>query len=150
MTFLRWTVLAGIVFAATKFCPAQQKFPLRHGEWEATQSVAGTPGAPMTLHFCLNDELWTKALTQSPICSVQQLTVSSTGASYMLDCPMKTFQMKGKVDMTFYGMEHMTAKGAMEMTMNGQTTNSTSVTDFRWKATACSPDDINLRQHAAQ
>jgi hypothetical protein len=58
---------------------------------------------------------------------------------------MKAFQMKGKVDMTFDGMEHMVAKGQIDITMNGKTTSSSSLADYRWKGATCSPNDANLK-----
>jgi hypothetical protein len=58
---------------------------------------------------------------------------------------MKVYKMNGKVEMTFDGMEHMIARGSIDVTMNGTTTHSTSMTDYRWKNATCSPNDMNLR-----
>ncbi len=150
MNVLKWTALCLIALMATAVSWAQQKFPLRAGEWETTtpSSTAGQP--PTVLLYCLNDELWTKALTQMTSCSITQLNVSLTGASYSMDCPMKTFQMKGKVVMSFDGMTHMTARGSFDMTMNGKSTHTDSQTDYRWKGSTCNPStDMNLKFNKA-
>jgi hypothetical protein len=99
--------------------------------------------------YCLNDTLWQKALTQDPLCSVQQLAITSGGGSYSLDCESKSFQMKGKVNMVFDGLEHMTAKGQIDITMGGKTTSSTSVAEYHWKGATCSPNDANLKPKKA-
>jgi hypothetical protein len=103
----------------------------------------------MTMLYCLNDALWQKALTQDPLCSVQQLAITSSGGSYSLDCESKSFQMKGKVNMVFDGLEHMTAKGQIDITMSGKTTSSTSVAEYHWKGATCSPNDANLKTKKA-
>ena len=138
-------VLCILAFLAAAHCTAQQKFPLRSGEWEAKMSAENMPDSSMTMKYCLNDELWTKSLTQNPSCKINQLNITSSGATYTMDCPMKSVQMTGKVAMTFDGMEHMTAKGLIDTTVNGKTTSSVTHVDYRWKAAACSPDDANLR-----
>ncbi len=146
MTSFKWTALCLIALVATAISSAQQKFPLRAGEWETTTPSSIPNQSPTVLRYCLNDELWTKALTKMTSCSVTQLNVSLIGASYILDCPMKTVQMKGKVVMSFDGMSHMTAKGSFDMTVNGKVTHSESQTDYRWKGPTCNPNtDINLK-----
>jgi hypothetical protein len=97
----------------------------------------------------LNDDMWTKGLSENPGCTVQNLSVTATGASYNVDCPLRTFQMKGTVDFFFDGMTHMAGKGSLDLNFNGKTTHSNTQSDYHWKQSACSPDDINLRQHAA-
>jgi hypothetical protein len=149
MALLKHVAFGVIALVAIQACLAQSKFPLRSGQWEATTSLTGTQNQPLTTAYCLNDELWQKALTQNPYCSVQQLRVTSGGASYLVDCPMKSFQMKGKVEMTFDGMQHMTATGQFDITMEGKTTTSATVADYRWKGAVCSPDDANLRPKKA-
>jgi len=146
MTGLKWGALAVMAIMAVAVCSAQQKFPLRSGEWEATMSAAGPQAPPLVLRYCLNDALWEKALTQNPSCHIQMLNLSSRGASYTMDCNAQVYQMKGKVDMTFDGIEHMTAKGSIDMTMNGKTTHSVSAVDYRYKGATCSPNDLNLKQ----
>jgi hypothetical protein len=145
MTFLKSVVCGVIALAAIQVCSAQNKFPLRSGEWEAKMSDPGSPNSSVSMLYCLNDALWQKALTQDPQCSIQHLAIMSSGGSYTLDCEMKVFQMKGKVDLIFDGLEHMTAKGQIDITMNGKTTSSTSVADYHWKSATCSPDDANLK-----
>jgi hypothetical protein len=130
---------------AASFCSAQQKFPLRPGEWEATLPAASAQDAPTVLPYCLNDELWLKAFNIMPSCTIQNFTMTSRGASYTMDCDMKMYRMNGKVEMTFDGMEHMSANGSFDMTMNKTTTHTTSKTDYRWKGPTCSPNDMNLR-----
>lgn len=142
MTFLKYAMAGAIVILTAQLAAAQQKFPLRSGEWETTTTASGQSA---TLLYCLNDDLWTKSLTQDPSCKVSQLVVTSSGASYHLDCDMKVFQMKSNIVMTFDGKEHMTAKGLTEITMNGKTTSTTSAVDYRWKSSTCSPNDMNLR-----
>jgi hypothetical protein len=134
-----------MVLIAASLCSAQQKFPLRPGEWNVTMSAAGSQDAPMVIPFCLNDETWQKAFNQMPSCTIQNFTTTSTGASYTLDCDMKMYRMNGKVVLTFDGMEHMVASGSIDMTMNGTTTHTTSLTDYRWRGATCSPNDINMK-----
>ncbi len=145
MTFLKYVALGVIALVSNQICSAQNKFPLRSGQWEAVTSFIGSPSQPITVQYCLNDALWQKALTQNPVCSVQQLRITAGGASYTVDCPMKTMQMKGTVNMVFDGLEHMTAKGQFDVTLNGKTTNSSTVAEYHWKGVTCSPDDANLR-----
>jgi hypothetical protein len=145
MTYFKLTGLVAMVLVASTFCSAQQKFPLRSVEWEATVPAINSQDTATVLPYCLNDETWLKAFTQMPSCTIQNFTMTSKGASYTLDCNMSTYRMNGKVQMTFDGMEHMTANGSIDMTMNGKTTHSTSVTDYRWKGATCSPNDLNLR-----
>ena len=150
MTFLKMAALGASVLMAAVGSSAQQKFPLHAGEWESTIASSTPNQQPMVLRYCLNDELWTKALTKMTSCSVTHLAVTPIGASYNLDCPMKTVQMVGKVVMSFDGMSHMTAKGAFDMTMNGKVSHSETRTDYRWKSPTCNPNaDMNLKfQHA--
>jgi len=144
MRFPGHAAISAIVIMAAAVASAQQKFPLRPGEWEA--STPSTPGAaPIMLLYCLNNETWTKALTQNPICTIQQFTVNSSGASYLLDCPSKAFQMKGKVTMRFDGMTHIVGKSSMDATVDGKTTHYDSQTNYVWKNATCSPNDMNLR-----
>ena len=130
---------------ATSFCSAQQKFPLRSGEWEATVPAINAQDTATVLPYCLNDETWQKSFNQMPSCTIQNFTMTSNGYSYTLVCDMKLYRMNGKVVVTFDGMEHMTGKGMIDMTMNGTTTHTTSITDYRWKGATCSPNDLNLR-----
>jgi Protein of unknown function (DUF3617) len=147
MTFSKWAAVGAIAIMATAVASAQQKFPLRSGEWESSTSV-GPGQAPFVMPFCLNDELWTKALNKNPSCSIQNLTVSSGGGSYNLDCPMKSFQMKGTVTLTFDGMTHMVSKASFDTTSKGQTTHVDSTSEWRWKGPVCNPDvDMNLKKN---
>jgi hypothetical protein len=142
MRISRWAVLPVIAVTAGVACSAQQKFPLRPGEWVLT-----TPAMPNdSMLFCLNDEMWQKALTQNPVCTIQQLSVTPGSISYFMNCPAKSFQMKGKVTLTFDGMEHMTGKALFDTTVNGKTTTAAPYsTDYRWKGSQCSPADVNMR-----
>ncbi len=103
----------------------------------------------MTLLFCFTDETWRKALTQNPICKVEQLSVTSTGMHYFVDCEGKTFQMKGPAEMIFDGMEHMTGKGTFTGVAGGKTISTQSQTEYHWKNAACRPTDVNLRAKSA-
>ena len=145
MAFLKYVALSLMALVAIQACSAQNKFPLHSGEWQAVMSVPGSPSSSMTMLYCLNDALWQKALTQDPECSIQQLAITSGGGSYTIDCASKVFQMKGKVDLIFDGLDHMTAKGQITITMNGTTTSSTTVAEYRWKGATCSPNDANLK-----
>lgn len=146
MTSFKWTIFCLFALMATAVSSAQQKFPLRAGEWATTTPSTIPNQPPMVLLYCLNDELWTKALAKGTSCSVTQLNVSRTGANYVLDCPMKTVQMKDKVVMSFDGMTHMTSKSSSDMTMNGKVSHSESQTDYRWKGPTCNPTaDQNLK-----
>jgi hypothetical protein len=145
MAFFKSAVFGVLVLTATAACSAQQKFPLRAGEWSVTVAGAAPTDQQTSLLYCLNDEQWTKALTQDPTCTVSNLIVTPIGASYHMECNMKVMQMKGDVVMTFDGMEHMTSKGSFDMTLNGKTTSSATHAEYRWKGPACSPDDMNLR-----
>jgi hypothetical protein len=149
MTFLKYVTLSFITLAAIQVSSPQNKFPLRSGQWEAVTSFVSSPSQSITVQYCLNDALWQKALTQNSVCSVQQLSITSGGASYTVDCPMKAMQMKGKVNMVFDGMEHMTAKGLFDITMNGKTTNSSTVAEYHWKGATCDPNDANLKTQKA-
>jgi len=133
----RW-VLAGTLFiSATGMVAQEQGFPLRPGGWEVTSKTAGL-SEPIVLQQCLTNETWAKGLTQVPSCKIQELSVNSKGMHYSLDCQMKTIRMKGQVDFTFDGMEHMTGKSTMTMvSADGKTTTSQVDSDYRWKAAAC-------------
>src|SRR5580692_6747894 len=123
MTFLKVAAVGAFVLITTVASSAQQKFPLRSGEWEFSTPNLMNNGAPMVMPFCLNDELWTKALNKNPSCTFQNFNLTSSGGSYNLECPMKSMQMKGRVTLIFDGMTHMTSKGSFDMTANGQTTH---------------------------
>lgn len=145
MAFLKWMAFGVLAFMATSICSAQQKFPLRSGEWAATTPSPTAGQEPTVLLYCLNDEMWTRALTQDTHCTVTQLSVTSSGATYHMDCQLKVFEMKGNVEMRFDGMDHMTAKASIDMTLNGKTTSSVTNSDYRWKNASCSPNDLNMR-----
>lgn len=145
MASLKYVALGVMALVSIQVCSAQNKFPLRSGEWEATISAPGSESSPVTMLYCLNDALWQKALTQDPQCTIQQLTITSGGGGYTMDCEMKVFQMKGKVDLIFDGLEHMTAKGRVDITMNGKTTSSATAAEYRWKGPTCSQNDANLK-----
>lgn len=141
---------AAVVFliGATAASAADPGFPLRPGEWTTTTKTAQS-AEPMVMLFCLNNETWIKAMTQNGACTMQQTASSSKGMSISLDCPNKAFQMKGTVDMSYDGMEHMVAKAKLAMTIDGKTTMSEATTDYRWKAAACSSEDMNMKKKSA-
>jgi hypothetical protein len=146
MAILKWTAAGMIALFTAATCSAQHKFPLRPGEWALTSPDSGS----VPLLFCLNDEMWEKALTQNPVCIIQQLAVTASGASYYMNCPAKSFQMKGPVTLTFDGLQHMTGKAVIDMTIGGKTSTSTSLSDYRWKSATCSPDDMNMHPPKTQ
>ena len=147
MTFQKWSSIFLLALMAAAVASAQQKFPLRSGEWTlSTSDPMGAAGQSAGVLFCLNDELWTKALTQNPSCTISQLTLNAGGGSYLLDCPMKSLQMKGNVKLTFDGTTHMIGNAALEVTIKGKTTHMDSTSDFRWKGPTCDPNaDMNLK-----
>lgn len=145
MTFLKWTALGIFAFMATAVSSAQQKFPLRPGEWEVTVSPSAPNAKPVVRHDCLNDETWQKALAPNPTCTLKQLSSSAAGASYAMDCQSAAMQIKVRSDVSFDGMEHMTAKSTVETTLNGQSFNRVALVDYRWKGSVCSPTDNNLK-----
>jgi hypothetical protein len=137
-------ILIAIFSGISLCCQAQQHFPLRSGEWAYTS--AQMPGDPML--FCINDELWQKGLTQNRECTIHEFNATSNGASYLLDCPLRTFHMSGKVTITYDGMEHMLGMADINATVNGKTTATHSTGEYRWKSSQCSPKDMNL--HSAK
>jgi hypothetical protein len=147
MTLLKSAALGAIVLMTTAVVSAQQHFPLRSGEWAASvPDPSGPNKAPFVMLYCLNDELWTKALTQNPSCSISQFNVAFGGGSYYLTCTMKTVQMKGNVKLTFDGMTHMVANASLDTTAGGKTTHTDSTSDYRWKGPTCNPNtDMNLK-----
>lgn len=100
----------------------------------------------MVFLYCLNDQLWQKALTQNPSCKIDMISITSHGANYSLDCPNPVMHLRGKVQLIFDGMTHMTGNGQVDITANGNTTHSTSRIDYHWKSSTCGPNDMNLRQ----
>jgi hypothetical protein len=86
MTFLKFAGLGLIIFLASSLSSAQ-KFPLQPGEWAAIRSNATQHGKPAkTSLFCLNDEAWAGMLGGRSGCTIQQLSLSSSGGSYSKDC----------------------------------------------------------------
>jgi hypothetical protein len=146
MTFLKCAAVCLIALMATTVLSAQQNFPLRSGEWDATVPNPEASKPPMHLLYCLNNETWDRALVHNPTCSIQQLSISLTGLSYSMDCPTKSFQLKGKVNVSFDGLTHMISKTSIDTIVNGKTTHADSQVDYRWKAAACDPNaDMNLK-----
>jgi hypothetical protein len=142
---MKRTLSLSLLLLNGALCTAQQGFPLKPGDWEATTAVPGMD-EPMVMHFCLTDAEWTRALTQNPTCKIEQFNVTSKGATYAMNCNMKSAQMKGAIELKFDGMEHMTGTGNITMVMNGKSTQSTTVTEYRWKTSQCSANDMNLRK----
>lgn len=141
MAFPKCWVLLAAAAAASATCQTEQKFPLRQGEWEVSTLLHGA-SQPIVLHVCLNDTLWTKALSQTPDCSIQGLRVWAKGVNYSTQCPAKN--MKANVELTFDGKEHMTGKASIDATLNGTATAAVSLVDYRWKNAICGVDDVNL------
>ena len=146
MNFPKVLPCAIVAFAllAAAAASAQQKFPLRQGEWKLTTPDPTQPNQPFVLNYCLNDQTWARSLSNST-CTASNLTRTATGLTYNLTCNMKTLQMSGTGIWTFDGMEHISVKSVTTVTMNGKSNTNTTTADFRWKAAACSPNDLNLR-----
>jgi hypothetical protein len=142
---MRWIGAGLLVLVVAGVGVAQQGFPLRPGDWESTTKSEGS-GEPTIVHFCLNNETWIKALTQVPACTIRQLTATSKGVSYSMDCSMKNLEMKSQVIFTYDGLEHMTGKASVAATSSGKTTNSQSLTEYRWKGATCTSADVNLKK----
>jgi hypothetical protein len=125
---------------------AQQKFPMQSGEWAATLSVAAPNGKAPVLLYCLNDETWDKALIHNPACSTQKLAITSSGASYVMDCQHGSVEIKGTVSIAFDGRQHMVTKNSIDTITNGQTAHKEYSADYRWKGPTCDPNaDMNLK-----
>lgn len=121
---------------------AQNKFPLRDGEWEATTQVPGSGN--MNQLFCFNDESWMKAMSSRKGCAMQDLTVTSKGAHFVVDCGSKT-KMRIPIDITFDGREHMVAKAHLSMDIQGKMTDFDTSTEYHFKNAACDATrDVNL------
>jgi hypothetical protein len=136
------------LFLASLACSAQQKFPLRPGEWTAsiTSQVAGAQ--PITMLYCMNDETWQKAISGNASCAMKNLILTPMGGSYSVDCSSSAAHMTGDFKVVFDGMTHMTSSGSINMTMNGNAIHKSSTADFHWKGPTCNPAaDINLRNH---
>lgn len=151
MTVFKWTALGAAVLAAAGVCPAQQqqRFPLQPGEWEVSTTAQGSR-EPVVLRVCLNDDLWTRALSPSPKCSIQGLNVTAKGVSYVSTCPSSTSEMKSTVEITFDGKDHMVAKGTSEIVADGNKSTIKSLADYRWKNPTCNPSDVNLKYSNSQ
>jgi len=149
MTLSKWPALCLLALMAAAVCSAQH-FPLRSGEWtSATPNPMSPNSPPMNMLFCMDDATWTKALKGSPTCSLQQLSISSSGGSYSLVCNGAHLQMVGKFKLTFDGMTHMTSSGSIDTTFNGKTMHADATTEFHWKGPVCDPNtDVNLRDHS--
>jgi hypothetical protein len=139
-----WWVGAAIVLlaAAAGMCADPRGFPLRPGDWEIS-TTPGVNGQPLVTHLCFTSETWLKGLTQNPSCKIEDISVTSKGMHYVVNCEMRTVQMKGPVDLTFDGMEHMTGKASVAVIRLGKTTTSETVSDYRWKNAACTSADAS-------
>jgi len=142
LTRVCWLAASVLVFDAAGV--AQQGFPERPGDWEVTGKMDALP-EPIVQHFCFTSETWAKALTQNPTCKVQDISVTSKGIHYTLDCDRKTAQTKGTTDITFDGTEHMIGKSTITTTSGGKSRSSVVVTDYRWKGAACTDADVNMK-----
>jgi hypothetical protein len=146
MTLARSLALIGIALSTSGLCVAQQqKFPLRPGDWEVGTTMPSAT-QPIVFRVCLNDELWTQALSNNPDCSVLDLNVTPKGASYRMDCSTKSYTMKGTVQLNFDGKEHISGKGFVNLTQDGKISNVSTTVDYRWKGADCNANDVNLKQ----
>ena len=144
---VRFAIFIAAIVAYFHVSQAQQKFPERAGEWEMKMNLPGPAESAqsMTTLFCLNDELWEKALKQNPSCKLQILSSTSKGTSYTFDCSSATYQITGKADLTYDGAEHIVGKATVQTTRSGKATSSATASDWRWKSPACGPNDVNTR-----
>ncbi len=146
MTFPKLAAVGAIALMATAVSSAQQKFPMQSGEWAVTLTVAAPNGKPAVLLYCLNDETWDKALIHNPACSTQKLSITSSGASYVMDCQHGSVETKGSVSIAFDGKQHMVTKDSIDTITNGQTAHKEYSADYRWKGPSCDPNaDMNLK-----
>ena len=137
-----WVVAGLLMLVAAGVCADPHGFPLRPGDWEIS-TTPGVNGEPLVTRLCFTNETWLRGLTQNPSCKIEDISVTSKGMHYVVNCAMRTIEMKGPVDITFDGMEHMTGKASLSMTRNGKTTTSESASDYRWKQDACTSADLN-------
>jgi hypothetical protein len=150
MIFLnKLAALGACALLASAVVSAQQKFPLRSGEWTLSMPDPTEAGKQFSMLLCMNDETWAKALSgRNPTCTVTQINIGLTGGSYQLNCAGKTFQMKGGVKLTFDGPTYIHSVGAIDTTVNGNTTHMDTISDYNWKGPVCDPNaDINLKDH---
>ena len=144
-----WWVAAGLLGSmAASVGLAQQGFTERPGDWEVAWKSDALP-EPVVQHFCLTNETWAKALTQNPSCKIGNLVVTSKGIRYSVDCDMKTMRISGTTDITFDGLEHMTAKASTTTTRGGKSTDRVVTGDYRWKGAACTDADVNTKKKGA-
>src|SRR5271163_2015904 len=101
VTLLKCVALCTIACMAIAVSSAQQKFPMQSGEWSATLSAGATNGTPTVLLYCLTDETWDKALIHNPSCSTQNLSITSSGASFVVNCQHGTVASKATVSIAF-------------------------------------------------
>ena len=144
--FLEWMILGAIVCMAADVSSAQQKFPMQSGEWTATLSVIAPNGKPSVLLYCLTDETWDRALIHNPSCTTENLTITSSGESFVVNCQNVAVESKATVSIAFDGRQHMVTKDSVDTTANGRTTNKSHSADYRWKGPTCDPNaDMNLK-----
>lgn len=142
---VRFSMVLLLLLTVGTVCRAQA-FPLRPGDWEDRETSSTAGGAPQVLHFCMNDETWLKVIQGNATCTNQDLKITSTGAHYVASCTSAMMSIKGPVEMTFDGKEHMTAKMQMTMTIKGKTMESVESSDFHWKAATCDGTEANMRK----
>jgi len=153
MTFPKLAALSACALVSSTVGSAQQKFPLRSGEWTLSMpDPMGQGGKPFSMLLCMNDETWAKAISgRNPTCTVTQLSIGLTGGSYQLSCDGKTFQMKGSVKLTFDGLSHIRSVGSIDTTARSTTTHMDTISDYNWKGPVCNPNaDVNLLNHNNQ
>ena len=126
-----------------------QGFPMRSGVWDATVSASNANIAPMKIQYCLNDATWAKALSMNKACKMDRLSVGVGGLHYYLRCKTVDREMKGPVQLSFDGKEHMTQKASMELTTQGHSINAISTVDYRWKSATCTGKESNMKAVAA-
>ena len=138
-------LLFGSVLLSASTGWTQQKFPLRQGEWTMTTPDPTNPSQPLTLNICMNDQAWSRAVTPNSICAVSNLNITASGLTYSFTCKGSTLQMSGTGNWKFDGMEHIAATAVTNYTIGGKPTTQATKGDYRWKQTACNPNDVNLR-----
>jgi hypothetical protein len=141
MKLFRFFVLL-VACAAVSPAIHAQSFPGRSGHWDATVKSAGQES--ISLNFCMNDDTWKRALNTNKACTISQFSSTLTGASYHVDCNMRSATMKGDTTIHFDGKEHMTSTAKFDMVMNGKPSSFESAVDYRWKAASCTGNEMNL------
>ena len=146
MTFPKLAAVGAIALMATAVSSAQQKFPMQSGEWAVTLTVAAPNGKPAVLLYCLNDETWDKALIHNPACSTQKLSITSSGASYVMDCQHGSSRQRAPLVLPLTESSTWSPRIPSTPSPTVKPPIEEYSADYRWKGPSCDPNaDMNLK-----